>query len=301
MSVQDPLEGCSLGIDAMDAEPGADWQAIARKAMDDLARLRQEASDMREELTRQRTLSARTDRLRSLGEMAAGVAHELNQPLSGVRGLAEHLLLAHERGWEVTPEALCQKLGLIVEQADRMSHIIDHVRTFAREAGRVVTRPTNMNRVVEAALGMLGSQLRARGIDPVLELEQDLPLVDANPFSLEEVLINLLTNARDAVEERLARDGAGVNCKVQVRTYLTRERDQRRVCLQVVDHGIGIETATLDHVFDPFYTTKGPDRGTGLGLAISQSIVEQFRGTIEAGSVAGAGTMMTVSMPVEGA
>jgi histidine kinase len=273
-----------------------DWRALAEGLRAELERVRAEAEEMRDQLARQRLLTSRADRLRSLGEMAAGVAHELNQPLSGVRGLAEHLLLAHERGWQVAPEGLQQKLRLIVEQADRMSHIIDHVRVFAREAGRPETRPTDLNQVADAAAGLLGAQLRARGVELVLQLEGELPKVEANPFSLEEVLINLLTNARDSVEERMARSSRGVNAKVTLRTFRPSGATSL-VGFQVVDHGLGIPAEHLERVFDPFYTTKGPDRGTGLGLAISRSIVEQFGGTIEASSVAGAGTLMTVTFP----
>jgi len=159
------------------------------------------AEEAEAELEAQRLLSLRADRLRSLGEMAAGIAHELNQPLVGVRGLAEHLLIGMDRGWNLSEEKLWDKLSLIIEQADRMSHIIQRVRMFARDAGKPETRPVKVNDVVHGALSMLGPQLRTRGIALAYELAETLPMVRVNPMSLEEVVVNLVMNAADALVE----------------------------------------------------------------------------------------------------
>ena len=134
--------------------------------------------------------------------MAAGIAHELNQPLVGVRGLAAHILNGMDRGWELGEEKIRQRIFKIVEQADRMVHIIEHVRMFAREAGKPELSPLQVNEVVRSAMDMLGAQFRSHGVDLDCELAEDLPLVVANPFSLEEVILNLLNNARDAVGGR---------------------------------------------------------------------------------------------------
>ena len=166
-------------------------------------RLEQLTKLAEQELAEQQVLQVHADRLRSLGEMAAGIAHELNQPLVGVRGLAEHLLLGMERGWDLPPEKMREKLSLVVEQSDRMSHIIEHVRVFAREAGKPERCPTQVNDVINSAIGMLGTQLRSHGVTLATELADGLPTVSANPFSLEEVVLNLISNARDAVEQRM--------------------------------------------------------------------------------------------------
>jgi histidine kinase len=244
-----------------------------------------------------RVLQVRSDRLRSLGEMAAGIAHELNQPLVGVRGIAEHLLIALERGWALPPEKLKEKLALIVEQAERMSHIIEHVRRFSREADSVEVRPTSVNAVVEAALALLGEQLRAHGVRVVTRLHPELRPVLANPFSLEEVVLNLLVNARDALEERAAAE-PGADLDVTLGTSGTELDGRPWIELRVADRGCGIEPAVLERAFEPFFTTKGPDRGTGLGLAISRSIVEQAGGTLTLTSVPGQGTTALVRLPV---
>ena len=249
------------------------------------------------EIEKQRTLSMHTDRLRALGEMAAGIAHGLNQPLLGVRGLAEHLLIGMDRGWNLSKEKIREKLSLIVEQADKMTHIIEHVRMFAREAGKHELRPVNVNDVVESSIGMLGQQFRAHGLELTCEPADDLPAVYVNPFSLEEVVLNLMMNARDGVEERLKAD-PGSPPRILLQTRVDRKDRKRPVKIHVIDWGVGIPRETLPKVFDPFFTTKDPDKGTGLGLSICRSIVEEFGGTIRIQSPPGRGTRVTVSLPL---
>ncbi len=218
------------------------------------------------ELEAQRALSIRSDRLRSLGEMAAGIAHELNQPLVGVRGLAEHVLISLDRGWEVSEDKLRDRVRRIVEQADRMVHIIDHIRMFAREAGKPDLCPVSLNEVVSSGIDLLGAQLKSHGVALEANLAEELPNVLANPFSLEEVLINLMNNARDAVEG--SQNGSAP--RISLRTYLEAEGAQPKVGIEVGDNGCGIPDDLLTRIWDPFFTTKAPDKGTGLGLSISE-------------------------------
>ncbi len=241
----------------------------------------------------------RSDRLRSLGEMAAGIAHELNQPLQGVRGMAERLLISIDRGWELTEEKIRDRADTIIEQADRMVHIIEHIRVFARESGKPELRPVKVNDVVKACMDLLGTQFRSRGIQLERELMESLPVISANPFSLEEVVINLLINARDAVEEQMNAGPVLTPPRVLLRTLLDETGEGKYVKIEVTDSGVGIPEAMLEKVFDPFFTTKGPDRGTGLGLSISKSIVEGFGGAIYVNSMPGSGTTVTISLPVE--
>jgi histidine kinase len=242
-------------------------------------------------------LSLRSDRLRSLGEMAASIAHELNQPLVGVRGLAEHLVLAVDRGWELPRESVREKANAVVAQADKMTHIIQHVRTFAREAGRVETASVDVNEVVRTTVEGFGLQLRTRGIELTCEYADGLPTVRANPFSLEEVILNLLVNARDAVQDRMKDDRR--SNRVRLLTRVADEAGARRVLLEVADSGVGMSPEVLQKAFDPFFTTKAPQQGTGLGLSISRSIVEQFGGTLDIQSRRGGGATAVVSLPVE--
>lgn len=269
-----------------------------RERLEELVRQRTEKlKAANEELAAQQALSVRSDRLRSLGEMAAGIAHELNQPLAGLRAFAEHVLIGLDRNWDVTEDEIRENLTSILEQADRMTHIIHHVRTFAREAGKEDVQPVQVNEVASSSADMLREQFRAHGLTLDCELAEGLPEVIANPFSLEEALLNLLLNARDAVEAKAGTTDREVGSVVLLRTLARQTEGKQFVAIEVVDQGVGMPESVLKRALDPFYTTKGPDKGTGLGLAISQSIVEGFSGAIEIDSVPGEGTKVTMSLP----
>lgn len=271
-----------------------------KMAVDALVETEKKAAAQRS-LEIQQAFSIRSDRLRALGEMAAGIAHELNQPLVGVRGLAEHLLLATKRGWDLDPERVQKKLQGVVDQADRMSHIIQHVRSFSQRSAKASFMPVNLNDVVAAALELMEAQLRSRGIAVERILDPSLPNVLGNPFSLEEVVLNCLTNARDAIEERLAASShLDSPSRITLKTRVRGRGKGRRVLLEITDTGIGIPPDRLEKVFDPFFTTKRPDRGTGLGLSISTSIVEDCGGTLTLQSRPMSGTTVTVTLPIGG-
>lgn len=231
------------------------------------------------ELRAQRAAGIRSDRLRSLGEMSAGMAHELNQPLVGVRGIVEHILIGVGRGWDMQQPELEERLSKVLEQADRMVNIIDHVRLFAREAGQPETRRVEVNDVCESALSLLQAQFASRNIRIDTDLSRNLPAVVANPYSLEEVIINLLNNARDSTEEL-----GGLNGElpaIELTTTVENDEAGTLVRVEVCDHGVGISSEGAGRVFDAFYTTKDPERGTGLGLSVSKTIIEEIGGQVE--------------------
>jgi C4-dicarboxylate-specific signal transduction histidine kinase len=192
-----------------------------------------------------------------------------------------------------------KKLQGVVDQADRMSHIIQHVRTFSQRSEKAPVMPVNLNDVVIAALELMESQLRSRGLVVERQLHASLPEILANPFSLEEVVLNCLTNARDAIEERMSASSRnGSPCRITLRTRVRGRGGGRQVLLEITDTGVGIPSDLLEQVFDPFFTTKRPDRGTGLGLSISMSIVEDCGGTLSLRSRPMSGTTVTVALPV---
>jgi polar amino acid transport system substrate-binding protein len=129
------------------------------------------------------------------------------------------------------------------------------------------------------------------------ELEDDLPEVSANPFSLEEVVLNLISNARDATAERLKQAPGAAPARIVLATRAEPAGDQLQVVVEVTDQGVGIPPEMLARVFDPFFTTKSPEKGTGLGLSISKSIVESFGGAIRIRSTPGSGTTVSVFLP----
>ena len=248
------------------------------------------------ELEAQRAQSARADRLRSLGEMAAGIAHELNQPLLGVRGLAEHSLIGMDRGWQAEDETSRERFAKIVEQVDRMVNIIEHVRLFAREAGKPEQSPVDLNDVIRSSVELLDAQLKSHGVGLECDLAEELPAISANPFSLEEVVINVLTNARESIEDRSSQDGGRSGGLVRIRTRLKEDAAGSRIEVAMSDDGLGMPQQVLDRAFDPFFTTKPPDKGTGLGLSVSRAIVKESGGRIELrsdGAAGGATVLLT--------
>jgi len=248
-------------------------------------------------LEEQRLLRVHSDRLRSLGEMAAGIAHELNQPLVGVRGMAELIVLSAENERSFSREKTRKKAAIILEQADRMVHIIQHVRLFARESGQPETSLVDLNDVVQSGIGLLKAQFRAHGLRLETALAHIQLSVRINSYSVEEVLLNLLTNARDALEIKKQTDGAGFIPRIRIATFYACRSGAASAGFKVEDNGGGIPAEISERVFDPFFTTKGPDKGTGLGLSICKTIIEDLGGSIRFTSEASRGTTFTVTFP----
>jgi signal transduction histidine kinase len=146
----------------------------------------------------------------------------------------------------------------------------------------------DVNEVVRSCVDLMGAQFRDRGLDLRLDLSGGLVPVSGNPFALEEVLLNLLVNARDAV---------GESGRIRVRTGVTDVEGEPWVSLQVRDSGSGMAPEVMERAEEPFFTTKGPQAGTGLGLTISRSIVDRFGGTMDLASEVGRGTTVTVCLP----
>ena len=232
-----------------------------------------------------------TSKLASLGTLASGVAHELNQPLAIIRGIAQQTIqmLTREDSRMALP-TLLEDMRLIERQTQRMSQIIMHLRTFARKP-RTDNEPVNLNEVAQNALILLREQLHQRGIELIEEYAPDLPPVWGEPNALEQVVINLLTNARDALENQP--DG-----QVILRTRLVREEEREWVELCVQDNGPGVPPDLRSQIFDPFFTTKEPGKGTGLGLAISLEIAQKHGGTLLLGEPSeGRGALFILRLP----
>lgn len=249
-------------------------------------------------LAEQRLLHLHSDRLRSLGEMAAGIAHELNQPLVGVRGMAELIVLSTENGKIFSPEKTRKKARMIVEQADRMVHIIQHVRLFARESGQPETLVVNLNDVIQSGISLLRAQFRAHGLRLETALADVQLPVRINPYSVEEVLLNLLTNARDAVETKKKAAGPEFIPRIRIATHHDCPNGIASARFEVEDNGGGIPREISERVFDPFFTTKGPDKGTGLGLSICKTIIEDLGGNIRFSSEEAQGATFTITFPL---
>ncbi|GIV10499.1 MAG: hypothetical protein KatS3mg019_2590 [Fimbriimonadales bacterium] len=219
-----------------------------------------------------------SSKLASLGTLASGVAHELNQPLAIIRAIAQqNLETLNDSPTPLLIQQLREDLQIIHRQTVRMSQIIQHLRAFSRKP-REEFEPVNLNEVAQNALILLREQLRQRGIELVEAYEPALPPVLGEANSLEQIAINLLTNARDALE---GRDGG----QITISTGLYDDGKRLYAELRVRDNGPGVPPDIRPQIFDPFFTTKDPNKGTGLGLAISQEIAQKHGGVLLLGDV----------------
>lgn len=250
-------------------------------------------SDITQQIeTEQQLIQA--SKMTTLGEMATGVAHELNQPLSVIKTASSFMLKKIEADQEVGPDLFENMMYKIDANVDRATKIIQHMRQFARKA-EVELEPTDLNHTARMALEIFSEQLKLRGIQVVKDLERNLPAIRGNAGRLEQVFINLLLNARDAIEERWGDQPDPGGDKVI--TLTTRSRPGY-VLARVCDTGTGIPATVKEKIFEPFFTTKTVGKGTGLGLSISYGIVKQHGGTIQAENrPEGGGACLTIKIP----
>ena len=225
-------------------------------------------------------------RLAELGEMAASVAHEINQPLTGIRNYARNVtyMLENDVG---EPGELLENLQNISEQVDRASRIITQMRDLTRRADREFIL-LDINDAVRETLDFLAHQFKLSEILIKTDLADDLPRILGDRVRLEQVLLNIMTNARQSMEEVDDR-------RLEICTAL--DMRARGVLIEISDTGKGFAHADKDKIFTPFYSTKKPGEGTGLGLSISASIIEQHSGSIEAWGGTGNGARFTIRLP----
>jgi histidine kinase len=232
-------------------------------------------------------------KMATLGEMATGVAHELNQPLAVIK-TASRFFIKKVRNQEPIPEQIIATLSEEIDShVDRATRIINHMREFGRKADRQMD-PIQVNDVIRKSLDIFSQQLKVRGIDVVLDLAEALPLVRADANRLEQVFINLLINARDAIEAKVE---ATAHLKGEKKIFLTTAPQNGSVHIEVRDTGPGIPRAVIGKIFEPFFTTKEVGKGTGLGLSISYQIIQEFGGSIRPESREGQGAAFVIRLP----
>jgi len=239
------------------------------------------------ELTRrQEEQLEHSTRLAELGEMAAAISHELNQPLTGIRNYARnaYYMLDKELG---SKEEVQGNLRLIAEQVDRAAKIINQMRELTRRAERSLL-PVDVNGVLRESVDFLMPQMRLSEIDVKLSLDEHLPQTQGDRIRLAQVFLNLLTNARQAMEGSSQRR----------LTLRTRVDGGREIAVDISDTGKGFSPEQAQKLFTPFYTTKKSGHGTGLGLSISKSIVKDHGGSIQAVGSPGQGATFTVRLPL---
>ena len=226
-------------------------------------------------------------KMRALGELVAGVAHELNNPLMASQTVL-HVIMKNLP--EDFPER--ERLELISKCNDRIEKIVDHLREFSRQ-----TRPEfsliDVNQPIENALMITGQQLLNHGISIVRNLSESLPKIEGDVNQLEQVFLNLISNARDAME-----DAAGQK-ELTITSSLREDKGAPRVIVSLKDTGVGIPPENLDRVLEPFFSTKPVGKGTGLGLSLCYGIIEAHGGKLEIQSRLGEGTEIRVVFPAK--
>ena len=223
-----------------------------------------------------------TDRLASIGELASGIAHELNNPLTGVIGFSE-LMLEKDVSNEIKED-----IAIIHHEAVRAAEVVKNLLTFARrhEPSR---QPVNINSTIASVLGLRAYEQKVNNIKVITRFDSDLPMIEADGFQLQQVFLNIILNAEYAMQE--ANKGGILT--------ITTERLKDTVRISFADNGTGISEKNMKHIFDPFFTTKDVGSGTGLGLSICHGIVAEHEGKLYAQNGPDGGAAFIVELPVK--
>lgn len=229
-------------------------------------------------------------KLAALGELAAGIAHELNQPLTAVKGFAQEAHAVLQADGSDARDIASAHIHEVLSAAGKMQKIIAHLRNFSRKSTEDFEW-VDVHSVIEESLVMLDKQLKSRGIVVERQFQRDLPKIYCNPFQIEQVFINLATNARDAIEAKKESSG-----RISIATSKSPEG---MVVVRYEDNGMGIPENVRSKIFNPFFTTKEVGKGMGLGLSISYGILSRINASILVESSPGKGSVFTVKLPVD--
>jgi two-component system NtrC family sensor kinase len=223
-----------------------------------------------------------SEKMSAIGQLIAGIAHDLNNPLASVVGFADFLTEVPN-----VPASIKEPLTVVREEAERASSIVRNLLGFARKQEHQ-RRPTALKPLLDATFVLLRNQLMAQRVEAQIEVEPDLPMPDIDPNQIQQVFVNLINNAAQAI----ASTGRPGNILVRARRWLD------GVAIDVIDDGPGMSEILAAQVFEPFFTTKAEGEGTGLGLSISQGIVKEHGGRVMLSSEEGRGSTFTVQLPL---
>jgi PAS domain S-box-containing protein len=236
-----------------------------------------------------------SSKLASIGELASGVAHELNQPLMVIRTGAQFTLRKLRKN-PLNKDELVDNLTAVERNTKRMMNIINHLRAFSRQ-GKMELVPLDVNKVIQSCFLMIGEQLKLRNIVIKQNFSKGLPKVLGDTNQLEQVFLNLLSNAKDAVVSRAEVENTKDYTDFQGEIIIiTRVSDRKEVQVLIKDNGSGIPLDKKNKIFDPFYTTKEVGKGTGLGLSISYGIIKDHKGEIDVAETGSEGTMFRIRL-----
>lgn len=263
----------------------------SRKAMihimSDLRETTEEVRHREQELREKQEQLVQAGKLATLGELTTGIAHELNNPLNNIGLFVGNVIDLIELGSaDTNPEILLHELAGAMQQVFKATEIISHLRTFGR-AAPVSYEHVAISQVIASSISLIQEQLRQRQIEIQTYLPVEEIILIGNAIQLEQVFLNLLTNARDALVDR-----------PEKRITITCSVDADSIEIRVHDSGPGIPTEIEQRIFDPFFTTKEVGAGTGLGLSITYSIIQEHQGTITVENHAGEGALFLIQLPL---
>jgi C4-dicarboxylate-specific signal transduction histidine kinase len=253
--------------------------------MSDLAETTSEMQRRETELREKQEQLVQAGKLATLGELTTGIAHELNNPLNNIGLFVGNAVDLIEMG-AGDRERILAELDHAMQQVRKATEVISHLYTFGR-AAPVTHEAVAINQIVEQSLALMQEQFRLRQIAVETALAPEDPIVIGNPIQLEQVCVNLLTNARDALADSTTK-------RITIASRLEKER----VCLTFRDTGGGIPEGLEQRIFDPFFTTKEVGQGTGLGLSITYGILKEHQGMIAVASRPGDGALFTIQLPL---
>jgi len=243
-------------------------QTVSLKIMEDLDLKRKEVEEREKKLKETQAMLVQAGKLSAMGQLGAGIAHELNQPLAAIRGYTQVLIEEIKNN-----DPHLEDLKMIEEQTGRMGTIVNNIRTFARDS-KFTLEWVNIHKPIEDAFTLLTTQLTNHNIEVVKDYGQDIPQIKADSNQLQQVFINLISNARDELDKN-----NGGKIWISTRT-LKLGKQRRNIAISFKNDGTLIPEEIIGQIFDPFFTTKDSGKGTGLGLSISYGIIKDHQGEI---------------------
>lgn len=252
---------------------------------------------LEKKLIAQQILTISQDRIRSLGEMLVGLVHELGQPLSSMKLVAD-MILKNINQPDIDKQQLGQRFDDMLNFITRMSGTIHSIRSFAQRTQDNACSLVDLKQSMTEALSLMRYDFDRNNIKVDLQIDSNLPKLWLNPVSLDQVFVNLLTNSKDAYDVLKQKTGYDQKLEEIIRVSITCEKSDW-VIIRIADNAGGIDSAVRSKIFEPFFTTKKPGKGTGLGLPIAQEIIGLMGGDLNCNVVEGQGTEFIVRLPID--
>ncbi len=287
--VWDNVDSYLLFVSDITARKNAEYKLnMLNKSLEE--RIKEKVEDIKQ----QQQLLMQKSKLESMGELSAGLAHELNQPLVGISMALDNIMIKVAEDNFVDIKYLHNKFKYVFDDIERINRIIQHVRLFSREQEFNLDEKVDVNEVIENALSMMEMQMKNHSINVDLQLGKSPLWIKGNQYRLEQVIVNLLSNAKYALQKKKSQlndNGYFMNITIKSKT------ENENVVIEVTDNGTGIESHVISKIFNPFFTTKSGKEGTGLGLSISYGIIQEMRGNISVKSEIGKYTTFVIELP----